>query len=87
MKYYLCGPFWDKECSEFFEKFIERCKETGMANFDTKHEESMGAINLPLISRTWDEKDNVEPNVLSLDEVFVPGHFKVDFNKIKSEYL
>lgn len=86
MKYYLCGPFWDKECSEFFEKFIERCKETGMANFDTKHEESMGAINLPLISRTWDEKDNVEPNVLSLDEVFVPGHFKVDFNKIKSEY-
>jgi hypothetical protein len=28
MKYYLCGPFWDKECSEFFDKFIERCKET-----------------------------------------------------------
>lgn len=88
MKYYLCGPFWDKECSEFFDKFIERCKETAMANFDTKHESSVGAVAIPAanFTNTWDEKDNVEPNVLSIDEVFVPGHFKVDFNKIKSEY-
>lgn len=88
MKYYLCGPFWDKECSEFFEKFIERCKETGMANFNTSHEITNNSClsTESFITRIWDEKDNVEPNVLSLDEVFVPGHFKVDFNKIKSEY-
>lgn len=67
MKYYLAGPFWDKECKEFFDKFIERCTETRMSNKSTF------------------VKD-IEELTSSVDEVFVPGHFPVDFNKIKSEY-
>lgn len=95
MHYYLCGPFFVKECNEFFDKFIERCKETSMANYDTVHKDNYGinsnlnsinAVTSALISQTWDEKDNVEPKNLSQDVVFVPGHYKVDFNKIKSEY-
>lgn len=92
MNYYLAGPFFVKECSDFFDKFIQRCKETGMANYSTKHEDydsnmnSISTVNSALIKTYWDEKDNVEPKVLSQDKVFVPGHFRVDFNKIKSEY-
>lgn len=92
MNYYLAGPFFIKECSEFFDRFIQRCRETGMANYDTIHED-LGSINMNAISvnsiltkTRWDEKDNVENKILSLDKVFVPGHFKINFNKIKSEY-
>lgn len=24
MKYYLCGAFWNKECKDFFDDFIEK---------------------------------------------------------------
>lgn len=85
MNYYLCGPFFNEECREFFDKVIERCKETSMANYETKHEVSMGTVQLN-INTSFDDKDDVEDNVLSQDKVFAPGHFKVDFNKIKSEY-
>lgn len=83
MNYYLAGPFFNEECSKFFEEVIERCKETSMANYETKHEVSVGAVSF---NTSFDEKDDVEPNILNQDKIFVPGHFRVDFNKIKSEY-
>lgn len=88
MNYYLAGPFFIEECREFFDKIIERCKETSMANYNTVHEESncYGYRESVLTITNWDEKNNVEPKLLSQDKVFVPGHFKVDFNKIKFEY-
>lgn len=91
MNYYLAGPFFLKECSDYFDSFIERCKSTSMANYDTRHVDhnysSINAISASVLTESyWDEKDKVEPKVLSQDKVFVPGHYKVDFNKIKSEY-
>lgn len=86
MRYYLCGPFWDKECSEFFDKFIERCKETGLANYNTKHSVSSSSLSSVPVPTEWDEKGDVESKIISMDGVFVPGHFKIDFNKVKSEY-
>lgn len=77
MKWYLCGPFWDKDCSEFFDSFIRRCEETSMSNKTYVRKES-NSLKL--------EVSEVEYVVNSKDTVFVPGHFKVDFNKIKSEY-
>lgn len=67
MNYYLAGPFFNEECSKYFNEVIERCKETSMDNYET-------------------DRNEVEDSVLSKDTVFVPGHFKVDFNKIRSEY-
>lgn len=69
MKYYLAGPFWDKECSKFFDEFIKRCNETWITN--------NGEIS---------SYSKVEDVFSSYDKVFVPSHFKIDFNKIKSEY-
>ena len=66
MKYYLCGAFWNKECKDFFDDFIEKVHESKM---------SYGS-----------EETSIEPNVTSLDQVFVPGHFNVDFNEIKKSW-
>lgn len=69
MRYYLAGPFWDKDCTKFFDDFVKRCNETKMTNNG----------EIPYYS-------SVERMISNYDEVFIPGHFKVDFNKIKSEY-
>ena len=66
MKYYLCGAFWNKECKDFFDDFIEKVQKSKM---------SYGS-----------EETSIEPNVTSLDQVFVPGHFNVDFNEIKKSW-
>lgn len=66
MKYYLCGAFWNKECKDFFDDFIEKVHKSKM---------SYGS-----------EETSIEPNVTSLDQVFVPGHFNVDFNEIKKSW-
>jgi nucleoside 2-deoxyribosyltransferase len=92
MKYYLAGPFWVKECSEFFDKFIERCKETALTNQVADHlvdvpskEELRSDVSAK--NHVCDPlEDIVEVKELTMDSVFVPGHFKVDFNKVKSEY-
>lgn len=68
MKYYLCGAFWNKECKDFFDDFIEKIQKTKM---------SSGSLDIDT---------SIEPNVMSLDQVFVPGHFNVDFNEIKKSW-
>lgn len=67
MKYYLCGAFWNKECKDFFDDFIEKVHKSKM-------------------SAGFMEEISVEPSVTSLDQVFVPGHFNVDFNEIKKSW-
>lgn len=72
MKYYLCGPFFNEDCSKFFDEVVRRCEETKM---DNGHHVTNNITN-----------GVVEGYLTSVDTVFVPGHFRVDFNKIKSEY-
>lgn len=77
-KYYLAGPFWNEGCQEFFSKFIERINETKMDN--SSYTDDCGCDS----DNTKDSHS--EKLVVSMDQFFAPGHFKVDFQKIRSEY-
>lgn len=67
-----------KSVKNFFDKFSKRCEETKMSNYRPRlNEELIHSYNMDLVT---------EGEVTSIDKVFVPGHFEVDFNKIKSEY-
>lgn len=81
-KYYLAGPFWDEGCQEFFSKFIERINETRMDN-SSYINDKLDKSNLNDINS---EDLRPEELVVSMDQFFAPGHFKVDFQKIRSEY-
>lgn len=77
-KYYLAGPFWNEGCQEFFSKFIERINETKMDNSSYTDDCGCDSDNI--------KDSHSEKLVVSMDQFFAPGHFKVDFQKIRSEY-
>ena len=80
-KYYLAGPFWIEGCQQFFEKFIERINETKMDNkrfvTNTEISESFSYGTYPGVTESY---------VVSNDSYFSPGHFEINFQKIRSEY-
>lgn len=78
-KFYLAGPFWNDGCQQFFNKFIERINETKMNNLSYTNDKERETKNMIQVSCSEDYLE-------SLDKFFAPGHFEVNFQKIRSEY-
>lgn len=78
MKWYLAGPFWDQECKEFYDNFISRIRENSITNRDFADDGDGNIVGLV--------NPATELFYRSEDSIFHPGHYVVDFNKIKKEY-